>query len=175
MDGTIYLYSFGNMLQIWNHLRGSMILILVVVLLLCAFDFIFMKIEKNMVAVPMNQTIRDIAKIKGGDLKWRMRSSQNMPSLEFSTLSDTFNSMMDQIMELRVQSYEKQIALSDAEQKYIRLQIRPHFFLNAMTTILSLSNQGRVQDVEKYINALSKNIRYMFKAGLHTVAIRDEI
>lgn len=175
LDGTIYLYSFGNMLQIWNHLRGSMILILVVVLLLCAFDFIFMKIEKNMVAVPMNQTIRDIAKIKGGDLKWRMRSSQNMPSLEFSTLSDTFNSMMDQIMELRVQSYEKQIALSDAEQKYIRLQIRPHFFLNAMTTILSLSNQGRVQDVEKYINALSKNIRYMFKAGLHTVAIRDEI
>ena len=57
----------------------------------------------------------------------------------------------------------------------MKLQIRPHFFLNAMTTISSLSQQGKNKEIENYISALSKNIRYMFRAGLHTVSLQEEV
>lgn len=56
-----------------------------------------------------------------------------------------------------------------------RLQIRPHFFLNAMTTISSLSQREKNREIQRYIDALSKNIRYMFQSGLHTVTLGEEI
>ena len=90
-------------------------------------------------------------------------------------LKDAFNRLMDEIMKLKIQSYEKQIDLQETELKCIKLQIRPHFFLNAMTTISSLSQQGKNKEIESYISALSKNIRYMFRAGLHTVSLQEEV
>ena len=44
-----------------------------------------------------------------------------------------------------------------------------------MTTISSLSQQNKNDEIRKYIDSLSKNIRYMFRAGLHTVALDEEI
>ena len=88
---------------------------------------------------------------------------------------NTFNKLMDEIVGLRIKSYEKQISLQETELKCVRLQIRPHFFLNALTTISSLSMQARNQEITQYIDSLSKNIRYMFKSGLHTVPLTEEI
>ena len=82
---------------------------------------------------------------------------------------------MDEIVGLKIQSYEKQIDLQETELKCVRLQIRPHFFLNAMTTISSLSQQAKNKEIQQYITALSKNIRYMFRSGLHTVTLGEEI
>ena len=58
-------------------------------------------------------------------------------------MKDTFNELADEIANLRIQSYEKQIDLQETELKCVRLQIRPHFFLNAMTTISSLSQREK--------------------------------
>lgn len=82
---------------------------------------------------------------------------------------------MDEIVNLRIQSYEKQIDLQETELRCVRLQIRPHFFLNAMATISSLSQRAKNREIQEYITALSKNIRYMFRSGLHTVALGEEI
>ena len=70
---------------------------------------------------------------------------------------------------------EKINELKEAELRVIRLQLRPHFYLNAITTIMSLSSKGKNQQIKEYVDALSKNIRYMFKARMHTVSIREEI
>ena len=95
--------------------------------------------------------------------------------MEFRTLVDAFNRLVDEIVNLKIQYYEKQLALLDTEQKYIRLQIKPHFFLNAMSTIVGLSRVGKNDEIATYIGALSKNIRYMFSSGLHTVPLQEEI
>ncbi|MGB4660832.1 MAG: sensor histidine kinase, partial [Mobilitalea sp.] len=63
----------------------------------------------------------------------------------------------------------------DMELKSIRLQLKPHFFLNALTTIASLSVQNKTEQIKIYIDALSKNVRYMFQAGFHTVSVKEEI
>ena len=61
------------------------------------------------------------------------------------------------------------------ELRSIKLQIRPHFFLNALTTISSLSRQKKFSEINNYITSLSKNIRYMFRAGFHTVSVKEEV
>lgn len=65
--------------------------------------------------------------------------------------------------------------MQDSELRCIRLQLRPHFFLNAMTTISSLSMQGQNDSIKRYVEVLSKNIRYMFKSGMHTVPLSEEM
>ena len=54
-------------------------------------------------------------------------------------------------------------------------RIKPHFFLNAISTLSSMNSQGRGQQIKGYVESLSKNIRYMFKSGLHTVTVKEEI
>lgn len=79
------------------------------------------------------------------------RITKEFESNEFIVLKDAFNRLMDEIMKLKIQSYEKQINLQETELKCIKLQIRPHFFLNAMTTISSLSQQGKNKEIEAII------------------------
>ena len=112
-------------------------------------------------------------RIQEGDYKHRI--VENYDNSEFTTLKDIFNHLMDEIVGLRIKSYEKYIELQDTELKSIKLQIKPHFFLNALTTISSLSMQNKNEEIKVYIDALSKNVRYMFRFGLHTVPIIEEI
>lgn len=173
VNGQIKLYAFEKKSNILKHLYQNGILLIFVIALLCIFDLYFMRQERQQIILPMNGMIEDMERISGGDYELRVAERGN--NHEFSMLSRTFNRMMDEIVNLKIHFYEKELALIDAEQRYIRLQIRPHFFLNAMTTISGLSAKNKNEEIEKYISALSKNIRYMFSSGLHTVSIKEEI
>lgn len=172
-EGHFILYSFQRFTDISRTLQGGALLLLCGICLMYIFDFYFLKIVRRELIGPMGDMTRDMEHIRAGE--YELRISEKSDNQEFSLLADTFNRLMDEILNLKIQSYETKLELSDAEQKYIRLQIRPHFFLNAMTTISSLSTSGRNEEIETYIQALSKNIRYMFSSGLHTVSVREEI
>lgn len=173
LNGRVRLYSYESRTNVFRHLYKNAIFILAVIALLCVFDLYFMGTERKQIIQPMQGMIQDMERIRCGD--YELRVEERGDNQEFSLLSRTFNQMMDEIVNLKIRFYEKQLALSDAEQKYIRLQIRPHFFLNAMTTIAGLSAKKKNAEIEKYINALSKNIRYMFSSGLHTVSVKEEL
>ena len=173
LNGRVRLYSYESRTNVFRHLYKNAIFILAVIALLCVFDLYFMGTERKQIIQPMQGMIQDMERIRGGD--YELRVEERGDNQEFSLLSRTFNQMMDEIVNLKIRFYEKQLALSDAEQKYIRLQIRPHFFLNAMTTIAGLSAKKKNAEIETYINALSKNIRYMFSSGLHTVSVKEEL
>jgi sensor histidine kinase YesM len=112
-------------------------------------------------------------RIDQGEVTFRIEEKYG--TREFTHLKNTFNALMDEIVNLKIQAYEKVIELKDAELTNIRLQLRPHFFLNSITTIMSLSTKGKNKQIKEYVESLSKNIRYMFKARMHTVPIREEI
>ncbi|MDE7276179.1 MAG: histidine kinase, partial [Lachnospiraceae bacterium] len=173
MSGQINLYAFEEKTAAFSRLRVSAVLLLCVVILLGVFDFVFSRIVRKDLILPMNNMRKDMKHIEEGEYGLRVKEMGD--NQEFFMLAQSFNKLMDEILNLRIQFYEKKLELSDAEQKYIRLQIRPHFFLNALTTIASLSFQGKNKDIDIYINALSKNIRYMFSSGLHTVSVKEEI
>lgn len=94
---------------------------------------------------------------------------------EMSELRDACVTMLDTIMELKVQEYERIIQVKDSELKYMHMQLKPHFFLNALSTINSMAYQNENEDIHQFIRAFSRTIRYMFSVGLHTVRLEDEI
>lgn len=122
---------------------------------------------------PIRALMYTIEYIQNGD--YRHRVETRCENREFSVLNAAFNTMLDTIVELRISEYERQLCQKEAEIKYFQMQIKPHFFLNAIATIHSMSFDNRGEEIRAYIAALSDNIRYMIKAGLHTVPIAEEL
>lgn len=172
-DGKMQLSAYVNMSEIFGQIRWSMVLVLFVILILAGFSGILINYLRKEMIAPMSHMQKSMEDMQKGN--YELRIKENYKNREFTLLKDTFNRLMDEIVGLKIESYEKQIDLQETELKCVKLQIRPHFFLNAMTTISSLSQQGRNAEIEKYINALSKNIRYMFRSGLHTVTLQEEV
>ena len=156
-----------------HQLRMEAVFLILAAILLSVFMLLLRRYLKRELFVPMKALEADMRRIQQGEYQLRVANSAHTE--EFSELTDTFNHLLDEVLNLRIKEYEKQLALQEADQKYIRLQLRPHFFLNAMTTVSALSAKGKNQEIQAYIESLSKNIRYMFSAGLHTVPIQDEI
>lgn len=156
-----------------GQVKWTMILMLMVLFVLICFSILVISYLRKEILIPMSHMKKSMEEMREGE--YSLRIQENYGNQEFTVLKDTFNHLMDEIVGLKIQSYEKQINLQETELRCVRLQIRPHFFLNAMTTISSLSQQGKNREVQQYIGALSKNIRYMFRSGLHTVTLREEM
>ena len=122
---------------------------------------------------PIRALMYTIEYIQNGD--YRHRVETRCENREFSVLNAAFNTMLDTIVELRISEYERQLCQKEAEIKYFQMQIKPHFFLNAIATIHSMSFDNRGEEIQAYIAAVSANIRDMLKAGLHTVPIAEEL
>ena len=172
-DGMIGIHLRIRSVVVWNQTRIIMAVMLAVILATLLFSVLIVRYLRREMVRPMLRMTDDMQRINGGEYELRIRGEYD--TREFTLLKDTFNNLMDVIMRLRIQTYEKRIELREMELRSIRLQLRPHFFLNAITTLSSLSNQGKQTEMEIYVDALSRNIRYMFKSGLHTVPVREEI
>ena len=172
-EGNMALYSYVNMSNIFSQIKLNMILMIGIIVISIISTVILIRIIRKEIIHPMHHMESCMVRMQGGN--YELRIEENYGNMEFTMFKDTFNKLMNEIVGLRIASYEKQIVLQETELKCVRLQIRPHFFLNALTTIASLSTQGKSREIEKYIDALSKNIRYIFKSGLHTVPLKEEI
>ena len=128
---------------------------------------------RAVVYAPLAELLSAMKKIEQGDQGVRL--TDEAKTMEFRQIDSSFNRMMDTIVNLKMKSYEERIQFDEATLKYVQLQIKPHFFLNALTTIHSMSYQDRGDDIREYIERLSRNVRYLFKAGLHTVPLSEEV
>ncbi len=112
-------------------------------------------------------------KIHNGD--FRARAEYKTNNYEMEEVKDAYNNMVQTILEMRVEKYEQELRMKDVQLKYIHMQLKPHYFLNALSTINSMVYQQEEENVHTFIQAFSQNIRYMFRTGLHTVPLQDEI
>ncbi|MEK5491766.1 histidine kinase [Paenibacillus sp. FSL R7-0297] len=123
---------------------------------------------------PILELVKAAKAVEQGQLEYQI--PQNTPySLEFMKLFHALESMVSEIKDLKIQSYEEQIEISRAEIKYLQMQIRPHFFLNAISTITSLTYQNKNEEIRRLIHCLSEHLRYMFRGGLMEVTMEEEI
>jgi len=171
--GRYILESHTSIRQMMDQVKFESVLLIIALAVLLLFAVLAARYMRGEVVYPMQHMQENMKQIQEGDYMHRI--DEEYPNSEFESLKFTFNKMMDEISDLKIHHYEKQIELSESELRSIRLQIRPHFFLNALTTISSLSMQNKNGEIATYIEALSKNVRYMFKSGMHTVELGEEL
>lgn len=95
---------------------------------------------------------------------------------EVGLLSEEFHIMLDKIVVLIRENYEKQITLIDTRYKALQAQINPHFLYNTLNSIGWMIKAGRNEEAQKMLTALGSQLRAAFKEEqLATVAEEMEL
>ncbi|MBO4793731.1 MAG: histidine kinase, partial [Deltaproteobacteria bacterium] len=173
LNGELVLSCLVQPRFLWPLLRSNMTAVLLMILVALSVTLLLFRYMRKQLYAPMQKMSEVMDRIERQ--AYDVRITEHFGTREFEQLKDSFNHLMDEIVNLKINRYEQIIALQDMELKSIRLQLRPHFFLNAITTISSLEQQNRSGEISVYVDALSRNIRYMFRSGLHTVPVKEEI
>lgn len=148
-------------------------IVLVMMQVSVIFIFVLLRLVNHEIIKPINVLSDTSEKIRRGDLT--SRPAYFCKNREMTGLRETYITMLDKIMELKLQEYENVIRIKESELKYMHMQLKPHFFLNALSTINSMAYRNENQEIHEFIQVFSHNIRYMFKVGLHTVKLKEEI
>lgn len=157
LENLPYLRRIASMIPI-----AAVILILACLLLL-----------RKMVLRPLNRIIMAMKRIGEGNLNTRIEKYPT--SDEFLLVNETFNRMIRQVQELRINVYEEQLSKQKAELQHLQLQINPHFFMNSLNIIYNLALVRNCELIQDMALNLVHYFRYMFQSNLTFVALKEEL
>ena len=154
-----------SFLQVFLLVDSALCVVLVILLLLSL---------RKTVATPTKALLQANHALACGDTDYRL-NPEDAGSTEFQTLYDSFNEMSEQIVQLRIQAYDLQFQEEKNKLTMLRAQIRPHSFLNAITTISNMTYMNKPEDIRSYINSFAKFIRYMLNVSAAWITVEEEI
>lgn len=151
---------------------GELALIVCTVLALIAIPVMWVYVRRT-VFRPLDALVNTMERIGQGELT--ARPSTMYKNREFKQVNDTFNSMIGQITDLKIDSYERQLEAERSEMTALKMQIRPHFVLNCLKNVYALAETGRTGEVQSLILLLSRHLRYVLSYSEDTVALGQEL
>ena len=94
---------------------------------------------------------------------------------ELNQINDQFKNLIHEITRLRINIYEAELDQNKFRILFLQQQIKPHFYLNCLTTIDSMLSLGDVSAAQKMLGFTSKYFRYLFQADKDFVTLSNEI
>lgn len=138
---------------------------------LAAICFVIWYLRSNVVH-PLDALVDAMRRISAGDLS--VRADWNPVNLELQQVKEAFNVMLNEIETLKIEQYEQKLDAERQEMAALKMQIRPHFFLNNLKLIYALAETGQTQQIQRMILLLSKHLRYVMDYKRETTSLRDE-
>lgn len=168
---TVLAVRNGTLLENINTGSAAVLLICSAVCLgLILYLFYFLN---KQVLQPTRMLLKANEEIASGNIRYRLE----VPSCndEFAELFDSFNSMAEQISTLRIEAYDHLLQHRENQLRMLRAQIKPHFYLNAITTINNMTYQNKPETIRTYISGLAKHLRYMMNTQSKWTTVEEEI
>jgi two-component system sensor histidine kinase YesM len=128
---------------------------------------------RKIVLVPVNRIIMAMRRIEDGNLDVRIRKQAS--AFEFEVMNESFNRMINQIQQLKVNVLEEQLNRQKAELKHLQMQINPHFFLNSLNIIYNLAQVKDYYLIQEMTHCLVQYFRFMSRSSTLLVSLHDEI
>ncbi len=126
----------------------------------------------NLVVQPLVSMVVTMEQIRKGDLN---RQLDDYQVKEFTQVKNTFNVMVEEIANLKIESYEKEIEKKQLEYQQLQSQVKPHFYLNCLKNLYGMAESGDFKDIQASILHLSQYLRYNFSNIHHLVTLDKEI
>lgn len=162
-------YTFTNIDGTWP-IQLSLIILGAITICVAIINTAFLY---NKVLKPIKIMVFANKQIQQGNMSYQIDGKAS--SSEFAILQGSFNNMVSEIKNLKIKSYEERIERQKEELNFLKAQIKPHFFLNAITTISSLAYQNKNNDIQRFIVSLSTYLRYMITNPFEQANVNSEI
>lgn len=121
---------------------------------------------------PVSRLTHALEQLRSGNFNVQIAETRQLN--EFQTMTDTFNDMVSEIKDLKIDVYEKQLARQKLEALYLKQQITPHFMINCLNTVYQLTEIDQSELAQKMIRDLSAHLRYTLSSG-QTVSLSEEL
>ena len=142
---------------------------------ICVFlVFLLIHSLNREIRIPVRELVKADQEVAKGDFDYRL-DPRKAGSSEFEELYRSFNDMSGKIETLTIESYDNQIRREQNRLKMLRAQMRPHTFLNGLTTISNMTYTARPEDMRRYISSFASFARYMLHTTDDWTTIGEEI
>lgn len=145
-----------------------MLMFFIVVFVLSAVMLLFRK----RVLGPIRSFSRNLARINEGEAPADIKTGR---IIELERANAQFKDLVEQIKTYKIAMYEQELEKQRIRLDYMKLQIKPHFFLNCLTSIYSMAQIQMYEEIENMAMSTSKYFRYIFQSGENFVRLEDEI
>lgn len=121
---------------------------------------------------PVEEMVVMADELSEGHLNYRVNE---LPQSELRVLGQSMNQMADRLVVLLEENALKQYNLAQSEVRTLQAQITPHFVYNSLDAILTLAEEGEMEDVKTMTYALSDFFRISLSQGQDWISIHKEI
>jgi len=158
--------------KMMDVMRASMIFLLVLAsILLLAGAAVLIYLRKYLL-LPVQRFTNNLIRYDEGDYTFNITESNLM---ELEQIDDRFKRMIHQIKRLKITLYEQELEKQKIEMDYLKLQIRPHFYLNCLNFIHSMIDFSQYSNARRMTEITADYLQYVFRNVSDLVTIKAEI
>jgi two-component system, sensor histidine kinase YesM len=128
---------------------------------------------RKVVVLPLQELTKAMKIIQEGNLDYRIKSGP--ASNEFRIVNGTFNNMIAEVKNLKIDVYEEKIKVQRSQLRNLQLQIKPHFLINSLNMVYNFIENKDYISSKKLILFSIDYFRYMVKVDIDLVPICEEV
>ncbi|NQX46475.1 histidine kinase [Paenibacillus tritici] len=132
---------------------------------------ILLALLSRLVFKPIQQLTSGMRILGKGQLEYRLKEGN---SREFQIITRQFNQMAEQIGNLKIDVYEEQMKVQQAELKHLQAQINPHFFMNSLNIVFHLVELKQDALIKKMIGHLVSHFRFIMSTNNTWIPLLSE-
>lgn len=127
---------------------------------------------KRQIIRPVTNLTNALEEVSGGNLENHISTAGQLK--EYRQMSTTFNEMVTEIKNLKIDVYEDKLQYQELENQYLKQQITPHFMINCLNTAYQLSEPEHLDLSRSMLMDLSRHLRYTLSSG-QTVPLHEDL
>ncbi len=147
----------------------SPFLYIVVALLALTFVLFYLR---NMLFLPLSHMVHVMEQIQTGNFDVRIEEQK---SEELIQVQQTFNAMVTELVSSRIRHYEQKLENERIRLNSLKMQIRPHFYLNCLKGIFGLAQSGKNARIQDAVLYLSRHLRYVMNIDTDVIPLEQEL
>ena len=122
---------------------------------------------------PIRRLIEKMMQIAEGQFENKIEDTSHLR--EIQVLNETFNQMVDEIKNLKIEIYEDEIREQKIRLQYLQMQIRPHFLVNALNSVRTMIDMKREDSAVEMCCYLADYFRALSRNNIDMVIISEEL